>query len=150
MPRPPGLYEELLTRGFAREVAELESQGFTALQSTPSAAEARVLLARHLLRLLTRALSSPSADEATDRQLEVARRVHAALSALGGESTAPDDALEEPPRLLTAIFPRSPGPASQQNPARPEIPLTSSDLLVNARGEPRIGHSIASPNWALK
>lgn len=144
MPRPPGLYEELLTRGFAHEVAELESQGFTALQSTPSAAEARILLARHLLRLLTRALSSPSADEATERQLEVARRVHAALSALDDESTAPDDALEEPPRLLTAILARSPGPAGPQSPARPEIPLTSSDLLVNARGEPRIGHSIAA------
>src|ERR1035437_4488919 len=104
MPRPPGLYEELVTRGFARELAELELQGFTALQSTPGVGEARVLLARHLLRLLTRALSASSGDEATDRQLEVARRVHAALSALDGESTAPDDALEEPPRLLSAIL----------------------------------------------
>lgn len=144
MPRPPGLYEELVTRGFARELAELELQGFTALQSTPGVGEARVLLARHLLRLLTRALSASSGDEATERQLEVARRVHAALSALDGESTAPDDALEEPPRLLSAILQRSPGPAKPQNPTRPEIPLTSSDLLVNARGEPRIGHSIAA------
>jgi superfamily II DNA or RNA helicase/HKD family nuclease len=144
MPRPSGLYEELLTRGFAREVAELEAQGFTALQSTPSAAEARVLLARHLLRLLTRALSAPSADEATDRQLEVARRVHAALSDLDGENTVSDDALDEPPRLLTAILPPPTEPGSSQSPTRPEIPLTASDLLVNARGEPRIGHSIAA------
>ena len=71
MSRPPGLYEELLTRGFAREVAELESQGFTALQSIPTAAEARILLARHLLRLLTRALSVSTGDEATDHQLEL-------------------------------------------------------------------------------
>ncbi len=144
MPRPPGLYEELVTRGFARELTELESQGFIALQSTPNAAEARVLLARHLLHLLTRALSSPSADEVTDRQLEVARRVQAALSALDGESAAPDDVLIEPPRLLTAILPRGFGPAPPQHPVRPEVPLTASDLLVNARGEPRIGHSIAA------
>ena len=144
MTRPPGLYEELLTRGFARELTELESQGFTALQSTPGAGEARVLLARHLLRLLTRALSAVSGDEVTERQLEVARRVHAALSALDGESTVPDDALEEPPRLLSALVLRPAGPTEAQSPVRPEIPLTSSDLLVNARGEPRIGHSIAA------
>ena len=144
MSRPPGLYEELLTRGFAQEVAELEAQGFTALQSTPTAAEARVLLARHLLRLLTRALSDSTGDEATDRQLDIARRVHAALSALDGETTAPDDAIAEPARLLTAILRRPPGPAHVEDPTRPEIPLTASDLLVNARGEPRIGHSIAA------
>jgi len=144
MSRPPGLYEELLTRGFARDVAELESQGFTVLQSTPTAAEARVLLARHLLRLLTRALSDSSGDEATGRQLDVARRVHAALGAVDGETTVPDDALEEPARLLSAILRRPTGPAQVEDPTRPEIPLTASDLLVNARGEPRIGHSIAA------
>ncbi len=144
MTRPLGLYEELLTLGLTREVAELESQGFTALRSTPTAAEARVLLARHLLRLLTRALSDSTGDEATDRQLEVARRVHAALGALDGETTGSDDALAEPPRLLTAILRRPDGPSHAVDPTRPEIPLTTSDLLVNARGEPRIGHSIAA------
>lgn len=139
MLRPPGLYEELLTRGFARELAELESQGFTALQSSLSVGEAHALLARYLLRLLTRALSTSQSDENTNRQLEVARRVHAALSALDADRTDPNDALQEPPRVLSAILPPPSGLTSLVSPIRPEIPLTSSDLLVNARGEPRVG-----------
>jgi superfamily II DNA or RNA helicase/HKD family nuclease len=144
MKRPPGLYEELLTRGLARELAELEARGFSALKSTPSVGQAKALLARHLLRLLTRTLAARSSDETTERQVEVARRVHAALNALDAESTDEDDALVEPPIVLGALVQAEAGPGGPPAITRPEIPLTSSDLLVNARGEPRIGHSIAA------
>ncbi|MCM3877472.1 MAG: DUF3427 domain-containing protein [Thermoanaerobaculia bacterium] len=144
MKRPPGLYEELLTRGLARELTELEARGFSALRTTPSVGEAKALLARHLLRLLTRTLAARSNDETTERQVEVASRVHAALNALDPESTDEDDSLVEPPVVLGALVQAEAGPAGPPAITRPEIPLTSSDLLVNARGEPRIGHSIAA------
>lgn len=144
MKRPPGLYEELLTRGLARELAELEARGFSALKSAPSVGEAKALLARYLLRLLTRTLAARGSDETTEPQIEVARRVHAALNAFDAGSADEDDALVEPPIVLGALIQPAAGPGGTPAVMRPEIPLTSSDLLVNARGEPRIGHSIAA------
>ena len=51
-----------------------------------------------------------------------------------------DELIIEPPRRLAAVYPFD--PLRTQRPASPGIPLSQSDLLVNARGEPRIGSVI--------
>lgn len=142
MARPPGLYEELVTRGLARDLAELESRGFVALRTAPSVAEARALLARHLLGLVNRALDHAPTDGPSERHIEIARRVHSELTAIDEHAVDADDALAEPATLLSAVLAPFSRPGSPPALPRPEIPLTSSDLLVNARGEPGVGHSI--------
>ena len=51
MGRKVGLYDELITLGLARELAELEQSGFQIFKDELDAADADALLARHVTRL---------------------------------------------------------------------------------------------------
>jgi hypothetical protein len=54
------------------------------------------------------------------------------------------DVVVVPPAQLQAIWPITGDPARDRVPPRPEIPLSASDLLVNARGEPALAHALAN------
>ena len=143
MGRKPGLYDELITLGLARELAELESTGFQVFKDELDAADADALLARHLTRLLTRALRSVEERGRLQQQVQLCNALREALSHLVSEQVTAADAVKEPAEVLSAIEPRPIGLVTQLAPPRPQIRLSASDLLVNARGEPRIGHSLA-------
>jgi hypothetical protein len=143
MGRKVGLYDELITLGLARELAELEQSGFRIFKDELDAADADSLLARHVTRLLTRALRSVKNDGRLEKQVQLANTLREALSRLSPEEVTTQDAVRQPPEVLSAISPRLIGLVAQLAPQRPQIRLSASDLLVNARGEPRIGHSLA-------
>ena len=79
---------------------------------------------------------------AISRQVELANRIVAAIGDLAPETATNADAIAEPAQTLLAVAePRSvPGPASF--PDRPATPLSTSALLVNGRGQPRIGYEV--------
>lgn len=143
MGRKVGLYDELITLGLARELAELEQSGFQIFKDELDAADADALLARHVTRLLTRALRSVKNDGRLEKQVQLANTLRETLSHLSSEEVTTQDAVRQPPEVLSAISPRPIGLVAQLAPQRPQIRLSASDLLVNARGEPRIGHSLA-------
>ncbi|MFU8806054.1 MAG: DUF3427 domain-containing protein, partial [Bradymonadaceae bacterium] len=135
----PGLYEELITLALDR----LLTEGYPAhlierAALTPDAAHD--LLARHLHKELERALKTLAAsptDQATlaNDVLELLRTRIPALD--------PNDAVLSPPEALHAIGePHAQLVGDGEVPPRPSIPLISSDLLVNARHEPRVGQAL--------
>ena len=54
-----------------------------------------------------------------------------------------DDAIEVPPEMLQSIQEQSGIPGDDKPVIPPLVPLSDSDLLVNARGEPALAHALA-------
>ena len=137
-----GLYEHLVTDRLSKDlatVADLVQLG--ALDPT----DAHEALTRHIAQLAGRALRATGGSDAVaiSRQVELANRIVTAIGDLAPEAANLADAVAEPARTLLAVAqPRSvPGPVSF--PERPATPLSTSALLVNGRGQPRIGYEVA-------
>src|SRR5690554_179163 len=134
----PGLYERLITEALAQTLKSLDPELVT--QQGLDAGDAHVLLARHIFQEVERSLADIKTD--APRQLELVNRVLAVVREYaksdtgGGEVRAPAEAL----RGIAAADARISGKAYL--PPRPSIPLGASDLLVNAKNEPRVGHAI--------
>jgi superfamily II DNA or RNA helicase/HKD family nuclease len=138
-----GIYEDLVTEGLA-----------TALTSTPTElvqyqsldpADSHVVLTRHLARLISRSLQSVPGTEQKKlaAQVQLANRIATAV----GELSEPDavltgDRVADAAQQLLAVATPSLIPAPVAFPARPEVPLSTSALLVNGRGQPRIGYEV--------
>jgi superfamily II DNA or RNA helicase len=122
---PDGLYDLLITDAVARELANLTSKRD---EYPLDPADADVLLAGHVARAVRAALQNVPTLDRPDKQATIANEI---LKALQG------DAVSLPARRLAAIYPLN--PLKPEPPRQPEIPLAQSDLLVNAKGEPRIG-----------
>jgi superfamily II DNA or RNA helicase len=106
--------------------------------------DAHEVLTRHIAELASRALraSGGSDSVAISRQVELANRIVAAIGELSPDSATFADAVVEPAQTLLAVAePRTvPGPATF--PERPATALSTSALLVNGRGQPRIGYEV--------
>lgn len=144
---PPGLYERLITRALARDLDVLVSGGATLVQRHPiDAAEAAETLAQHVEALVERALAGLPSDQRSTRHAEFVNRVVALLASDAEVRGAVDDAdaVMLPPEQLQAVWPITGDPARDRIPSRPDVPLSASDLLVNARGEPALAHALAN------
>jgi superfamily II DNA or RNA helicase/HKD family nuclease len=130
----PGVYELLVDRATRRTLETLS--GATADERALLAAEAPDRLAAHVAeRLRTTLRRAGDLDE----QVVLVQRL---LEHLGAVDAAADRSLllDEPASLLTWIgSPLLPG---EDRPPLPLIPLSDSDLLVNAREEPRLGEAL--------
>lgn len=123
-----GVYERLVDLDLRHQLDALA--GIAAEERDLVEAEAPERLAAHLADRL-RAELRRQPDLAA--QVELTRRLLAHLDLDGSVGTDLDD----PARMLTRVGPPLlPGEAA---PAAPLIPLSDSDLLVNARDEPRVG-----------
>jgi hypothetical protein len=130
----PGLYERLVDRGGRRSLAALD--GLTSDERELLGAEAPDRLADHLGDRLAASLRRAGDLDAqlalTQRLLEVLDRAD--------EDAGGSLLLEEPASVVTRIGrPILPGETA---PPLPLIPLSDSDLLVNAREESRLGEAL--------
>ena len=136
-----GLYEHLVTDRLSKDLATVPDLVQLGSLDPTDAHEA---LTRHIAELASRALRAAGGSDAVaiSRQVELANRIVAAIGDLAPETATYADAVAEPARTLLAVAePRSvPGPASF--PERPATPLSTSALLVNGRGQPRIGYEV--------
>lgn len=86
-------------------------------------------------------------DEASpvDRQVAVTNALLDRLHEVSAQTTLPEDRVAKPARRLLALVPRSSKYAPPNStavlspPARPEVPLNASDLMVNGRHDLRLG-----------
>jgi superfamily II DNA or RNA helicase/HKD family nuclease len=138
-----GAYEHLVTRSMADRLAVVDSDLVQRIDLDP--ADAHEVLARHVAALTRRALRAvPGTDsERLAGQVELTNRIAQAIGAALPRVTEPGDLVAVSHDLLTAIVDRPPVPAPIGFPPRPEIPLAASALLVNGRGQPRIGTEVA-------
>ena len=129
----PGPRDHLITRALERRLATLESDLRAEQPLDPAEGPAR--LARHAMEQIRGDLGDlESADEQAGRINEI-------LETLVDEA-ARDAQLEPPPRLLTGIKGRSPLGDPLPLPPLPATPLSESDLLINAEGQPNIGSEL--------
>jgi superfamily II DNA or RNA helicase len=144
---PPGLYERLVTDALERELDAVR-RGSAAHTRTVELdpAEAARTLGAHVEALVVRALEDLPVEQRVARQAELINRVLGWLIADDAVRGAvrKDDAVVVPPRQLQEVWPVTGDPARDRIPPRPEIPLSASDLLVNARGEPALAHALAN------
>jgi superfamily II DNA or RNA helicase len=133
---PNGLYDLLITQEIDRELARLGS-GRVADSEPLEPADANVLLARHIAAVVREALRGVPESERPAKQAEICNELLRSLASSLPEHVGSDDLIHEPPRRLAAIYPFD--ALRNARPRAPEIPLSQSDLLVNARGEPRVG-----------
>ena len=145
-PLAPGLYERLITNALKAELEALEREGTSVVHSSPiDPAEAHATLARHIEGVVARALRGLPEKERKARQPEIANRIIELLARDGEtrDSTANADAVVLPPTELHAVRLLTGDPAQDRDLPRPLVPLSATDLLVNARGEPALAHALA-------
>jgi superfamily II DNA or RNA helicase/HKD family nuclease len=127
-----GVYERLIDATLRARLEAME--GTTAERRELLAAEAPDRLSAHLAERL-RALLVRQPD--LEAQIAVTQRLLDGLDRIEGSA---GHQLDEPARLLTRVGrPLLPG---EVPPPSPLIPLSDSDLLVNAREEPRLGEAL--------
>lgn len=129
----PGLYELLATEALAERLEELRQQGRAVREARLDPAEAPTILARHVGRVTERVLALLKDDQRAAAANELLRLA----GQLGGDEVI---TAAVAPALLTEI----PSTDLGVNYVRPQIPLSRTDLLVNARGEPVLAHEIAA------
>jgi len=128
-----GLYELVVTERIAERIEELKQQGRAARAARLDPSEAPNVLARHVANVAERVLSLVKDDERITAANELVR--------LAGELAGdPTLAARVEGTMLTEVEPSDLGTRYQ----RPKIPLSRTDLLVNARGEPVLAHEIAA------
>ena len=139
MPRKlsPGLYEKLITDDLANDLARLSESDFLVEKGSLDPADSHVALARHLYGSLLHRLEAISGDDELGKQVALCNSV-LGLLALAGDPESILDPAEE----LRSLTARLQTLAVEQFPNRPSIPLVCSDLLVNAQGEPGVGHLV--------
>jgi len=138
----PGIYERLVTRSLAAELRDLPTDlvEFREIDGSDS----HDILARHLAPLIARVLRAVPGKESDrlDSQLSQANAILAELQRLSPDAFDGDGELIDEARELIAILAMPQPPAKPQPLPRPDVPLSTSALLVNARNQPRIGAEI--------
>ena len=129
----PGPRDHLVTRALRAMLDQVEAE--LLLEEPLDSAEGPERLARHAMEQIRRDLAG---EESSDTQVS---RVNALLGDLTGGG-AEDSQLEIPPQVLLGIRARSPLGDLLPLPVAPATPLSQSDLLINAEGQPNIGSEL--------
>jgi superfamily II DNA or RNA helicase len=135
----PGIYQQVITEGLARRLAPLDPALILTEALDPG--DAHDALARHLHRLAIGPTGTPESipREAVRRQVAMANRIAAAITGeAAGHPYRVTSAAEELHEVMRPVS----GGGSPQPLARPEVPLTQSAILMNARGQPNVGGEI--------
>ncbi|MEX1245061.1 MAG: DUF3427 domain-containing protein [Thermoanaerobaculia bacterium] len=147
MKLPPGLYDSLISDGLAKDLPEPGATQYEILKGKLNPGDSHVAFVRHLRSALQRALRSLPEDDKVDRQATLCNRLIELIDSELAPSAKADvlaDRIARPAESLLALVARAPAfPGISSVPERPAIPLSVSDLLINARGEPSLGNLLA-------
>jgi superfamily II DNA or RNA helicase len=140
---PKGLYEQLITRELSAALGSLDGN-IVQIQHEPlRPADSHDILTRHVSEVLRRVLQALPEKERLEHQVEICNRVLEMLAASPKSAVDTGTTVHAPAEALLSIADIVNVPAGgTRYPARPHVPLSASDLLVNARGEPAVGHAL--------
>lgn len=133
----PGLYERVIDEASDRKLSALIDHGHQIERAAIDVAEAPDVLAGHVGQLLQGLLEDTDPSERIRRTNEVIATLNALWS--GSDSGL---IVDSDPMLLGVS--RANTSLSRALPRRPEIPLSQSDILMNARGEPNLLNALIS------
>lgn len=142
---PFGLYERLITASLKARLLQFDPAVTRVSTMSLDPAEAHTTLARHVEDVVARALRGISKDDRLAKQAEVTNEIIRLLEADPAETGhhTGTDPIDVPPEQLRSIQPIMGLPALDRDLVTPLVPLSASDLLVNARGEPSLAHALA-------
>lgn len=147
MKLPTGLYDSLITNGIAQDLPASDSYEYEVLKGELDPGDSHVAFVRHLRAVLQRALKGLPEIGKVDRQTALCNRLIDLIGTeLGADAKGTElaDRLTTPAETLLALVSRTASlPTISSIPERPAIPLATSDLLINARGEPSLGNVLA-------
>jgi superfamily II DNA or RNA helicase/HKD family nuclease len=129
----PGPRDHLVTRALRAMLDQVDAE--LLLEEPLDSAEGPERLARHAMEQIRRDLAG---EGSSDTQ---ASRVNTLLGGLVDDD-AEDSQLEIPPQVLLGIRARSALGDPLPLPVTPATPLSQSDLLINAEGQPNIGSEL--------
>jgi hypothetical protein len=141
-----GLYETLVSEGLAEALRKYNPEQYEILRTSLDPGDSHVVFVRHLRDVLARVLTSFVTEERVNRQTKVCNRLLEILDSelRSNSGEADSDRIAVPAEALLALVERSGSlPNTRSIPERPAISLATSDLLINARGEPALGHVLA-------
>ena len=133
---PPGLYERVITESLRERLARLDPARTSVVRRGIDRADAHATLARHVQAVVARVLRDLPEQDRAERQPQLVNRI---VEELQEEA----DRVAIPPEELRAVQTVSGDPARDRSIPTPLVPLSASDLLVNARGEPALAHALA-------
>ena len=138
----PGLYDRLITDELSRLLERLDPSRVA--KEAPDPAEAHIAVAEHARQLIERVLRAIPEEQRLERQATLCN----ALLKWLRDGDADDDAggatdLVVPLSVLREIRALGRGLGPVLATERPLVPLSTPDLLVNARGEPSVAVTIA-------
>lgn len=138
----PGLYEDLLTSALATEIDACRREGWRADVGPADATVRPEFLARHIYRLLRRALEGMSEEDGTgpDGQVALANRLVAVLAEHGAMA---DDRVADAAKLLLEVAEQSALADRPPQLPRPTLSLRRTGLLVNGRRDVQIASEIS-------
>ena len=129
-----GLYDRLVTRQLRALIDRQNQLGLNIMIDALEENDCPDYLARHLIRQIKSALKGVPTDERKRRQIELANSLLDFLQSK--ESTTESDPVDLSGEVLRAIYT---GPVA---PLPPTTPLSVSNLIMNAKGEPRLGFEL--------
>jgi superfamily II DNA or RNA helicase len=140
----PGLYETLITDGLARGLAAIDVD--LVQRAALHDEEADQILATHVAAVVRRALAGVGGEEKgrVTRKVALANALIEDIARRDARAADPADRVQHEGALLHGVAPRAQGPAVPRFPMRPGLPMAAGALLVNGRGQPRIGHEVAA------
>lgn len=136
-----GAYDQLITQELERQLRAIDPELVSRSPLDP--ADAHEALTRHVGQLARKALQSLRGDDAAglERQVEFVNKLTEAIAILALQDAIPGNAIGDSRDVLEAVIERTGAPTAVF-PRRPETPLSASALLVNGRGQPRIGTEV--------
>src|SRR5690606_12398718 len=119
-------------------IDQLIAEGRRIREQPVERAEQAERLAQHLHWQMARLLE----DVPPDRRVEVANGIIAAARQLSHDAQADLVEVADGPSVLLEVTPPDLGGEARFQ--QPQLPLSQTDLLVNARGEPALAHELAA------
>jgi len=134
---PPGRYETLIAESLREQLDAIDEPIIEAVDS----AEAPALLATYLSSHIERALRSLGSDHLEEQWALVNEILASLISKASKREIDAGDLLGDACEMLRAIRREKEGLGSSESsiPPDPGIPLSLSELLINARGEKSVG-----------
>ncbi|MEO8682694.1 MAG: DUF3427 domain-containing protein [Vicinamibacterales bacterium] len=134
---PFGLYERLITASLNARLLRFDPAAARVVRENVDPAEAHATLARHVEGVVASALKELPQEGRAAKQAELTNEIVRLL--VNNHA----DLVEIPPEQLRSIQPITGVLADDREIVAPLVPLSASDLLVNARGEPSLAHALA-------
>jgi len=137
----PGLYEKLKDDALSEAIEEAARKGFRIKEEELDPGDSHEFIARYVFEAILRKLRGLPAEDKITHQVAFSNQLLRILKSGNGEVDY-GESISLPPRILRSVKETRKDLSEGDFAARPDIPLSQSDLLVNAREEPSVGHAL--------